>query len=353
MSAVIPSKSYALQIAKESARAAADSHVEVNLAPPEVLLVDDDELARERLRLIVESAGYTVTIARDGFEALRCLQNRFIPLLLTDIVMPVMGGLQLCRTVRSMALPSYLYTIVLSIRDNAQEVVAGLDAGADDYISKRATKTEMLARLLVGRRIVGLDQALRQAILKNQQLADMDPLTGTSNRRCLVGALEQEIARSRQHGHWVSVLMCDLDDFRQFNDHWGHVIGDEALQEFVARVRGLLGETAAWIGRYGGDEFVIVLPETPIERACRQAELIKHALTTNPLVYSAGALPLTVSIGVTGVGPTELRRAVSAAELLQMADECMCESSASGGDSITARAFRRADRTRHSRASLN
>ncbi len=179
-------------------------------------------------------------------------------------------------------------------------MVEGLDAGADDYISKRATKSEVLARLLVGRRIVGLDQALRQAILKNQQPADIYPLTGTSNRHCLVGVLEQDLVRSRQHGHWVSVLMCDLDDFRQFNDHWGHVIGNEALQEFVARVRGLLGEAAAWIGRYGGDEFVIVLPETPIERACREAELIKHALTTTPLVYSAGALPLTVSIGVTG-----------------------------------------------------
>lgn len=308
MNAVVSSEALTQPLEVLPTQSAADNQVQVSLAPPDVLLVDDDEMARERLRLILEGAGYAVSIAGNGFEALRLLHGRFVPLLLTDVVMPVMGGLELCRAVRAIAFPSYLYAIVLSIRDDAAEVVEGLDAGADDYISKRATKSEVLARLSVGRRIVGLDRALRHSILRSQLLADMDALTGACNRHRLVDCLEQEISRSRQYGRWLSVLMCDLDHFKAINDQGGHALGDKALQTFVARARQALGDEGCWIGRYGGDEFVVVLPNTRVEGACLAAERLQRVLASNPLAYpDGGALPLTVSIGITGVGPAGLR----------------------------------------------
>jgi two-component system, cell cycle response regulator len=309
------------------------------LAPPEVLLVDGNPTARERLRLMLESAGYAVTTAGNGSEALECLRRRFIPLLITDIVMPEMGGLELCRELRSLSLPSHLYTIVLSLCDDPEQIVEGLAAGADAYISKRATKSQVLATLGVGRRLVGQDQALRRAVLKNSLLADMDDLTGSGNRRYVNRGLERELAWCAQHGEWLSVLMCNLDHFKPINERFGHAVGDEILQAFVARVRGILTREGGWLGHYGGGDFVIVLAATPLGRARLEARHIREAVAEEPLLCSAGALPVTVSIGVTGVGPVQLRQSVRVAELLEQTDHCLYESKAHGRDTITARRF--------------
>jgi len=140
------------------------SSVDINLAPAEILIVDDDDTVLERLKFIASSAGYQVRTARNGMDALESLKRRPCPLVLTDLMMPQMNGLDLCQAIRASPFDGYIYTIILSVRDGSKDVVAGLEAGADDYVSKRATKSEMLARLLAGRRVVGLEQALRRAV---------------------------------------------------------------------------------------------------------------------------------------------------------------------------------------------
>ena len=130
--------------------------VEVNLAPPNLLVVDDDELTLQRLELFATDDGYTVYTATSGEEALRIIQEQPVSIILADVVMPGMSGRSLCRSVRATPLPSYVYTIMLSASDGAEDIVAALDAGADDFVSKSASRSELLARLRVGRRVAGL-----------------------------------------------------------------------------------------------------------------------------------------------------------------------------------------------------
>jgi diguanylate cyclase (GGDEF)-like protein len=312
--------------------------------PADVLLVDAHEPTRERLRFMLESAGYAVTTAGNGHEALACLRQRFIPLLIADVTMPVMGGLELCRQLRQVPLPGYLYTILWSHRDDPEEIVSGLDAGADEYISKHATRSEVLARLMVGRRHVGWDQALRRAALKNELLANTDDLTGSANRRYLLRGLDQAVTRARIERQWLSILMCDLDHFKVVNDRWGHAAGDEILRAFVARVSGLVSEQHGWIGRYGGEEFAIVLPATPPHSACHIADLILRAVAAQPLVCSAGPVPVTISIGAGGLSPAELRAGASVTDLLELADQCLYASKRSGRNTVTTRRLHAAAR---------
>jgi diguanylate cyclase (GGDEF)-like protein len=313
--------------------------MDAHLAAPEVLVVDGDDNARERLRLFLEDAGYHVTTASNGAEALACLRTRFTPLLITDLAMPEMGGLELCRELRHSIWPSYLYIIVLSLCVRPEEVVEGLTAGADEYVSKHATKSEILARLMVGRRHAGLDQALRREVMVNQVLADTDELTGSASHRCLVRGLEQALSRSSQQRQWLSVLMCDLDHFASISERWGHAVGDELLCAFVARVCDLISATDGWIGRYSGEEFAIVLPNTPPALARQAARRVRDTVSAHAMICSAGALPLRVSIGVIGVGPGDLRRGVAASALLASADRCLQESKASGREAVTTGAF--------------
>ena len=316
-----------------------DTNVEANLAPADLLIVDDDDAALERLSAIAESAGYTVRTARHGLEALNILATRATTLVLADAIMPKMSGVALCEAIRSAAFPSYVYTIMLSARDGAEDVVAALSAGADDFVSKRAGRSELLARLHAGRRIAGLDLALRKTIAENLKLCHVDGMTDSFTTRYLMLTLAQEIERSRQHAHWVSVLMCNIDRFRRVNDDHGHAVGDEVLRQVVTRIRATTEEKAAWVARYGGDTFVVVLPETPIERASVAAEVIRNSVATNPIVCSAGRVPLTLSIGVCGVGPTELRTEISAARLLDAAGDCLRTSKGAGRNTVTARAY--------------
>jgi diguanylate cyclase (GGDEF)-like protein len=319
----------------------ADSDVEVNLAPAEVLIVEDDTVLLERLSLMAEGAGYHVYAARDGREAWQILQQNFCALVLTDIVMPTMSGTELCSRMRVTRFPSYIYTIALSAHDGSDEVVAALSAGADDFLSKRATKSELLARLRAGRRIVGLEQALRQSLQSHARLAHVDALTGCFTRFHLVAALERELARSRQYGHWVSVLMCDVDRFHAINDQYGLEVGNEVLQRTGQRIRDLVeGESAAWVARYGVDRFTVVLPEAPPEHACTVAEHLRQSLAAAPLVCAAGLHQVAISVGVCAAGPSELYRDVSASSLLDAAFDCMKDAKNAGGNAVMAKTLR-------------
>ena len=315
-----------------------DPDVEVNLAPAELLIVDDDEATLERLRLIAEDAGYEVRTACGGEEALQLLNERFCALLLTDIVMPVMSGNALCESIRRMRFQSYVYTIALSARDGAEDIVEVLDAGADDFLSKRATRSELLARLRAGRRVVGLEQALRQQVAENRKLCHVDALTGCFNRLYLMTALDQELGRCRQHGHWVSVLHCDVDDFRHINAAHGYGAGNELLQDLARRIkRAVAGERAAWMAYCGADEFVVVLPESSIERATASATAIRNDLADRPLTCSAGLVSVSVSIGICGASPGNLRQPTSAGGLLDAAEECARDARTTAGGGIVAR----------------
>jgi len=213
--------------------------------------------------------------------------------------MPEMDGIALCSALRKSESQSYVYTILLTARDSIENVVAGLQAGADDYLTKPVIEPELIARLNAGRRIVTLERSLRAANEENRRLSIIDPLTGAHNRRYLMEQLPRELERSGRYGRPLSVIMCDVDHFKRVNDTYGHQTGDEVLKWFVARLQDAR-RSSDWVARYGGEEFVIVLPETNVGNAAVAAENLREQVARTPCVCGGAEHSVTASFGVSG-----------------------------------------------------
>jgi PleD family two-component response regulator len=176
-----------------------------------ILLVDDDEEVRDHLTAVLQVAGYEVHTANSGNEALRTLHENFVPILIADRNMPDMDGLSLCRKVRTEDYPNYLYVLLLTAHDSQQDILSGLEAGADDYLSKRISPAELVARVRTAQRIVSLEQALRASLAHKRQQADTDALTGAYSRHYLNRQLTRELKRAQRYGNSLSVLLLDVD----------------------------------------------------------------------------------------------------------------------------------------------
>jgi two-component system, cell cycle response regulator len=302
-----------------------------------VLLVDDDDLVRARLANLLRASQFEVDVAGSGNEALRIMNQRPCQVLLTDWQMPGMDGLTLCRNVRAVQHDSYVYVLMLTIRDNRKDLLEGLAAGADDYVVKGGSIDELLARLEVARRITHVEHSLRISNRENWRLSVTDPLTGTNNLRFLMKYLPRELVRSRRYGHPLAVLSCDIDGFKQINDRFGHEAGNDLLRGFVARTEACLRISSDWLARVGGDEFMIVLPETRALGANRVAHKLRQAYVGSPMITHAGPINFTVSVGVTAVEAAHEIENVSKIEhLLRAADRGLYASKNLGGNRITA-----------------
>jgi two-component system, cell cycle response regulator len=302
---------------------------------PRVLLVDDDELVVERLRDLVTAAGFEVITASDGESALVALATQFAQIVILDRQMPGMDGLAVCRRIRATQYPGYVYIMLITAHDSEDEILAGLDAGADDYLSKRVSGTHVIARLATARRILQLEHSLRQAIEERRRMAMTDALTGCHNRRYFMGHMRREIKRSRRFGNEVALLVFDIDHFKHINDRHGHAAGDTVLIEFVRRVQTSLPREYDWCARLGGEEFAVVLPQTDLAGGATVAEKIRRAVAAAPFATSQGPIEITVSVGVSGLSCFADRTAVSADHLLSRADDCLYHSKNGGRDRIT------------------
>jgi two-component system cell cycle response regulator len=303
--------------------------------PCRVLVVDDDPQVVAHMSSLLKSGGYEPLSASSGSEALRVLDTMVCQIVLTDWHMPDMDGLALCRQLRLRKTDGYIYVLILTVRDSTTDVVAGLAAGADDYVIKGATPEEILARLEVGRRTTHLERSLRKSNEANRRMAVTDALTGVHNRRFLMKYLPRELERSRRYNHPIAVISCDLDDFKRINDEYGHEAGDEILQAFALRASDCVRKGIDWVARSGGEEFVIVLPETGLHGASRAAERLRAVLATKPISTSSGPLAVTVSMGVTALETTKELGAVSVRELLRAADRYLFASKHLGKDRAT------------------
>jgi diguanylate cyclase (GGDEF)-like protein len=301
---------------------------------PRVLIVDDDEIMVERLRDLVTAAGFEVTSAPDGQAALDSLRREFAPIVILDRSMPGMDGLTLCKTIRATQFPGYVYIMLVTAHDSEEELLAGLDAGADDYLSKRVSGTQLIARLATARRIITLEHSLKQVIEERRRMAMTDPLTGAHNRRYFMNHMRRELKRARRFGGEVALLVFDIDHFKHINDRYGHAAGDSVLAEFVRRVQGLL-RGSDWCARLGGEEFAVVLPQTHLAGAAVVAEKIRRAVAAEPVVSGDGTIELTVSVGVSGLACFADRDEVTADHLLSRADDCLYLSKNAGRDRVT------------------
>ena len=304
-------------------------------APLQLLLVEDEPTQLLLMQRLLHRAGYDVQTAGNGEEALEKIATGKFQLLVTDWDMPGMDGATLCRHVRAANLPGYLYVLLLTGHGTTESVVAGLEAGADDYIRKPANEAELLARLKAGQRVVRLEQSLREANAKIQHLSITDPLVGTFNRRYLNDQLMHEVERARRYVQPLAIVMADLDFFKNVNDQHGHQVGDEVLRAFVDLSKGQIRQASDWIARYGGEEFVFVLPQTDLAGAARTAEKIRGACAAHQFATAVGPLKVTASFGVAALDTSSGPVGAAAEALLRQADAALYRSKHEGRDRVT------------------
>jgi len=302
----------------------------------QLLLVEDEPTQLLLMQRLLQRGGYVVDTAGNGEEALAKLSTGKYQMLVTDWDMPGMDGATLCQRVREAQLPGYLYILLLT-GHGGMDVVAGFEAGADDYIRKPANELELLARLKAGQRIVRLEQSLREANAKIHILSITDPLVGTFNRRHLNEQLIHEVERARRYVRPLAVIMADLDFFKDINDHHGHQVGDQVLRAFAELTQGSIRQASDWIARYGGEEFVVVLPQTDLAGATCTAEKIRNQCAAGPFRTAAGDVPLTASFGVACLSSVPDPRGVAADAdaLLREADAALYRSKHQGRNRVS------------------
>jgi len=265
-----------------------------------ILIADDDAVARIRLNHFLTQFGYDVVVCEDGDEAWQRINQPDAPqLLLLDWMMPGLDGVEICRLLRQQEdeKGSYHYTLLLTARDESSDVVEGLESGADDYLTKPYNKAELQVRLRAGRRILALQQQLTDARNHFEKEAKTDALTGVNNRGAIEKLLYSELERSHRERQSIAIAMVDIDFFKKVNDTYGHLAGDEVLRETVRRLQKGL-RSYDHIGRYGGEEFVLVLPGDNQDGAIQLAERLREAIAISPVDSSAGMVTVTISIGI-------------------------------------------------------
>jgi len=294
-----------------------------------VLIADDSLIMRRLLQSTLESWGYEVQMANDGAEAWAILQSPGAPqIAILDWIMPVHTGLDICRLVRGQEEGAYTYLLLLTSKNQREDIVEGLGAGADDYVVKPFDKHELEVRLRAGRRIVELQNALleSQEALRVQALRDV--LTGCWNRRAILDILKRELCRARREDRHLGVLLCDLDHFKQVNDRWGHAAGDAVLRVAAERMATAIRPYDA-LGRYGGEEFLIVMPGCDESGARALANRLGQALREEPVLFEDTEIPVTASFGACTAPPT---LQIPPDELLRFADEGLYEAKRTGRD---------------------
>lgn len=288
-----------------------------------ILIAEDDPAALLLLRSALEDWGYEVVAVGDGaaaWDALRRLDAP--PLALLDWMMPGLDGVEVCRKVRQESEAPFVYLVLLTGKAQTQDIVQGMESGADDYLSKPFEEQELKVRLRAGQRIVELHDALRIH-------ATRDALTGTWNRRMILEILEREWARAGREGTAVGVIMADLDHFKRINDTLGHLGGDAVLLEASRRMSSVLRPYDA-IGRYGGEEFLIVLPDCDQENTVAAAERLRQVINEAEVATPTGKIPITVSLGAA----ISEGQSIDADELIKIADAALYRAKRGGRNRV-------------------
>jgi diguanylate cyclase (GGDEF)-like protein len=302
---------------------------------PTVLIVDDDDLVLVYLQQIVTAAGYTVHTAGSGKEALKLLESSAAAIVITDLMMPDMSGLELCRRIRDHVLPGYVYIVLLTVRDNEKDILAGLDAGADDYLSKNTSSAQFTARLRTAKRVLSLEYSLKSALEEKHQLAMTDALTGAYNRHYFTRHFSRGVKRAQRFSGEISLLMLDVDHFKQVNDSFGHGVGDIVLKQLTMEIAQCLRRETDWCARIGGEEFALVLDGTTLAEAGRCAEKLRQTIANTPIQTPTGDVHITVSIGISGMEEFHNRNLVTAQSLLEHADINLYASKSRGRNCVT------------------
>ncbi|WP_242392933.1 diguanylate cyclase [Anaeromyxobacter oryzisoli] len=306
---------------------------------PRILVVDDSRIQLEWLVKVLEKEAYLVDRAADGREAIRKVRSDPPDLVLLDMVLPDMDGLEVLRFVKARPEDQFIPVIILSVRSDLDSKVTGLRIGADDFLAKPFAEAEILARCAAMLRIKSLQDQLRETQRKLAEQAITDDLTGLKNRRAFDERLEEEFRRAQRYADPVSLIMIDLDHFKQVNDRFGHPFGDVVLRGSAEQLRASTREPDI-CARYGGEEFAVILPKTHLQGALSVGERIWRELGARRYPLPAGAgdasddpagLQVTASIGIAfypskDIGSPEL--------LVKYADEALYQAKRAGRNTI-------------------
>lgn len=295
-----------------------------------ILVVDDDVDNLTLVARSLEHEGYRVERASSGEEALDKLKNVQPHLVLLDINMPGISGLETLKMLRNRE-GGYVAVIFVSARNETEDIIRGLDFGADDYICKPFDPMELLARVRAQLRIKDLTDRLAIANARLQELVDIDDLTGLYNMRSIYSKLDNEIQRAKRYSRAVAVVMMDMDNFKQVNDLHDHLFGSFVLSEVGKLIHANI-RTVDFAARYGGDEFLITLSETTVEGASLFAERLRSKIAAHVFVKDSNSMKLTVSMGVAVVEPAI--HALDAKSLVRYADHAMYEAKRTGKDRV-------------------
>ena len=288
-----------------------------------ILIAEDDMTSRLLLSATLKKLGHEVVVAHDGQEAWSAMQQEQFSLLISDWMMPGIDGLELCRRVRAAEWGRYSYIILLTALGGKGRYLDGMDAGADDFITKPFDEEQLAARLRVASRILDLHETLRVE-------ATRDSLTGLLNRRAVMEKLSHELERATRDEKPLSLMLLDLDHFKSVNDSCGHAAGDEVLREAARRMQKAMRSYDA-VGRYGGEEFLLIAPGCSEQHSLTLAERVRAAIANCAIQTSHSSLQITCSMGVV---VSEGKEEESAESLIHRADQALYRAKARGRNCI-------------------
>jgi diguanylate cyclase (GGDEF)-like protein len=296
-----------------------------------ILIAEDDPSFRRLLEEKLTIWGYDVVVAENGNAAFQILQSEDSPrIAMLDWMMPGMEGVEVCRKVREKPNETYTYIILLTSQQRDEDLVTGMEAGADDYITKPFKHNELRLRLRAGRRIIELQNELLAARDTFRTKASHDSLTGLWNHEEILNILAQELSRAEREEKCVGVIMADIDFFKKINDTHGHLAGDAVLRSTAGKMQSLM-RSYDFIGRYGGEEFLVILPECCRECAAAFAERLRLCVSSDSIDTSEGMIPVTISFGV-AVSSKDRTRDVDS--LVKAADEALYQAKENGRNRV-------------------
>ena len=271
-----------------------------------ILLVDDTKTDRLIMSTYLSKMGHQVTLGENGLQAVELFKSRQPDLLLMDVIMPEMDGYEAAAKIREVS-DEWVPIIFLSARIDPEDIIKGIDAGGDDYLTKPINHKVLEAKMKAMQRIAEMRHQLVEATAELQvanaelkQLVNVDGLTRLANRRYLDEFLAREVARAIREKQPLTVILCDADHFKAFNDNYGHLEGDDCLKSIAAALKSVCKRPADLAARYGGEEFAIVLPDTSQENALLMAEKLRAAVERVAVKHehSSAAQVVTMSLGV-------------------------------------------------------
>ena len=298
------------------------------LPPPHALLSIRAPDTRKHFEQRIHREMLDVLICEEH-ETLDQLREQFRSVVITDT-------LPLVRRIRAQKLPREPFILYIAPSDDLEEIDSGLFAGADDCLARHAGEPALKARLGTARRIAELEEVLRIALIENRELSTTDELTRVASRRFFSKHFPREVERAARYGRPLSLILCDIDFFKNANDTLGHVGGDEILAQFGARLQESLRRGVDWVARIGGEEFAVVLPETPYERALDVARRLRAAVADRPFKAQGRSVEVTASFGLCGIDRVPVGERKIAEHVLKVADAALYRSKNSGRNRVTA-----------------